>query len=146
MDTREFSAWGQHCNGLASLSTGIETFLVAFSLCYCIENWVELGRTFLECIPLICFLRWSAAKVIFYWGSGIWNDNFNKISIRDYGWQWISWHFFSRGISVFFSLRVVTYICSYDHDKTFFSCYKTYLANTSHGFVLSSCYFSYFSF
>lgn len=104
MDTREFSAWGQHyCNGLASLSRGIETFLVAFSLCYCIENWVELGRTFLECIPLICFLRWSAAKVIFYWGSGIWNDNFNKISIRDYGWQWISWHFFSRGISFFFT-------------------------------------------
>ena len=146
MDTREFSAWGQHCNVLASLSTGIETFLVAFSLCSCIENWVELGRTFLECIPLICFLRWSAAKVIFYWGSGIWNDNFNKISIRDYGWQCISWHFFSRGISFVFSLRVVTYICSYDHDKTFFDGYKTYLANTSHGFVLSSCYFSYFSF
>ena len=41
---------------------------------------------------------------------------------------------------------VVTYICSYDHDKTFFDGYKTYLANTSHGFVLSSCYFSYFSF
>ena len=51
--------------------------------------------------------------------------------------------------SLFFSLsrlRVVTYICSYDHDKTFFDGYKTYLANTSHGFVLSSCYFSYFSF
>lgn len=40
-----------------------------------------------------------------------------------------SWHLF------FFSLRVVTYICSYDHDKTFFDGYKTYLANTSHGFV-----------
>lgn len=48
--------------------------------------------------------------------------------------------------SLFFSLGVVTYICSYDHDKTFFDGYKTYLANTSHGFVLSSCYFSYFSF
>lgn len=66
MDIREFSAWGQNCNGLASLSTGIETFLVAFSLCYYTENWAELGRTFVECIPLVCFLRWSVAKVIFY--------------------------------------------------------------------------------
>ena len=111
MDTREFNAWGQHCNGLASLSRGIETFLVAFSLCFCIENWVELGRTFLECIPLICFLRWSAAKVIFYWGSGIWNDNFNKISIRDYGWQWISWHFFLVASLFFFHYGLLlTYV------------------------------------
>ena len=114
MDTREFSAWGQNSIGLASLSTGTETFLVAFSLCYCIENWVELGRTFLECIPLICFLRWSAAKVIFYWGNGIWNDNFIKISItvgngyHDIFFLVASLFFFHYGLLLTYVLTITT--------------------------------------